>query len=91
MLINCRALQTHPKSSKFWILAASWEFENNGNISTARKIMQQGLRLNAKNYKMWLEYFKLEFLALQKVIIRRQLLKTEDNVLILLISSHLGI
>lgn len=57
----------------FWILAASWEFESNGNVSTSRKLFQQGLRLNTKNAKLWLEYFKMEMLYFEKVRLRKQL------------------
>lgn len=38
-LANCillSAIQLHPRKAPLWIMAASWEFEENANIVAAR-------------------------------------------------------
>jgi hypothetical protein len=42
-----RALQLHPRHVQFWIDAASWEFEVNGNSNAARVLLQRGIRFNS--------------------------------------------
>ncbi len=74
LVVLCRALQLHPKNVMFWILAASWEFESNAHVSTARKIFQQGLRINGNNEKLWIEYFKMELLYTEKIRLRQEYL-----------------
>nr|KAJ3421289.1 U3 snoRNP protein [Polyrhizophydium stewartii] len=73
-----RAIQLHPTKSVFWIMAAAWEFEENSNVTAARVLMQRGLRINPVDKKMWLEYFKLELLWVQKLKERRRILFKED-------------
>ncbi|KAJ3037010.1 U3 snoRNP protein [Rhizophlyctis rosea] len=73
-----RAIQLHPTKPMFWIMAAAWEFEENGNMNSARVLLQRGLRLNPKSEKMWLEYFKLELLFIEKIKERRRILFGDD-------------
>ncbi|KAI9190583.1 U3 small nucleolar RNA-associated protein 6-domain-containing protein [Polychytrium aggregatum] len=74
-----RVIQYHPTKPVFWIMAAAWEYEENSNISSARVLLQRGLRLNPESQKLWLEYFKLELLWLIKIRERRRLLFGEGG------------
>ncbi|KAJ3303548.1 U3 snoRNP protein [Kappamyces sp. JEL0829] len=72
------AIQSHPTKALFWILAAKWEWEDNGSITAARVLLQRGLRLNPQDQKLWLEYFKLELLWIEKLKQRRKVLFDQD-------------
>ncbi|KAJ3292060.1 U3 snoRNP protein [Borealophlyctis nickersoniae] len=69
-----RAIQLHPTKPTFWIMAAAWEFEENGNMNSARILLQRGIRLNTEDKTLWHEYFKLELLFIEKVKERRKIL-----------------
>uniref|UniRef100_M4B5E6 U3 small nucleolar RNA-associated protein 6 n=1 Tax=Hyaloperonospora arabidopsidis (strain Emoy2) TaxID=559515 RepID=M4B5E6_HYAAE len=73
-----RALQSHPRSAQLWIEAASYEFSVNLNVDSARVLMQRAIRLNKHHQKLWLEYFRLELLYVQKLAMRRLVLQLED-------------
>uniref|UniRef100_A0AAV1VBX2 U3 small nucleolar RNA-associated protein 6 n=1 Tax=Peronospora matthiolae TaxID=2874970 RepID=A0AAV1VBX2_9STRA len=73
-----RALQSHPRSAQLWIEAASYEFSVNLNVDSARVLMQRAIRLNKHHQKLWLEYFRLELLYVQKLAMRRHVLQLED-------------
>ncbi|KAJ8331623.1 U3 snoRNP protein [Batrachochytrium dendrobatidis] len=73
-----KAIQLHPTKPIFWILAATWEFEENSDIASARVLMQRALRINPTNQKLWIEYFKLELLWVEKIKERRRILFKED-------------
>lgn len=75
-----RALQSHPRSAQLWIEAASYEFGVNLNVDSARVLMQRAIRLNKHNQKLWLEYFRLELLYVQKLAMRRQVLRLDEEV-----------
>ncbi|OWZ17132.1 U3 small nucleolar RNA-associated protein 6 [Phytophthora megakarya] len=75
-----RALQSHPRSAELWIEAASYEFGENLNVDSARVLMQRAIRLNKHNQKLWLEYFRLELLYVQKLAMRRQVLRLDEEV-----------
>ncbi|ETW05730.1 hypothetical protein H310_03430 [Aphanomyces invadans] len=68
------ALQLHPRNETLWIEAASWEFSTNLNVDSARVLMQRSIRMNPHSKKLWLEYFRLEFLYVQKLRTRREVL-----------------
>jgi len=76
-----RVISLHPTKDIFWIMAASWEFEKNGNALSGRTLLQRGLRINGESKKLWLEYFRLELLYLEKLRERRKILfgKTNEN------------
>ncbi|CAH0480952.1 unnamed protein product [Peronospora belbahrii] len=74
-----RALQSHPRSAELWIEAASYEFGVNLNVDSARVLMQRAIRLNKHNQKLWLEYFRLELLYVQKLAMRRQVLRLDEK------------
>jgi hypothetical protein len=71
-----RALQLHPRHVQFWIDAASWEFEVNGNSSAARILLQRGIRFNSDSQILWKEYFRLEVLYCVKLQQRRRVLSS---------------
>ncbi|KAL3672299.1 hypothetical protein V7S43_002957 [Phytophthora oleae] len=75
-----RALQSHPRSAELWIEAASYEFGVNLNVDSARVLMQRAIRLNKHHQKLWLEYFRLELLYAQKLAMRRQVLRLDEEV-----------
>eukprot|EP00899_Mesostigma_viride_P024656 jgi/Mesvir1/5375/Mv15455-RA.1 len=68
------ALRLHPTVPGLWIYAAAFEFEDNGNTSAARTLMQQGLRMCPGSQLLWHEYFRMELLYVQKVRARREVL-----------------
>ncbi|KAJ4493967.1 U3 snoRNP protein [Lentinula edodes] len=57
--ITARALQLHPNVPSLYILAASHELAHL-SPSTARMLLQRGIRLNSSNVEMWTEYVKME-------------------------------
>ncbi|WIA28100.1 hypothetical protein OEZ86_010682 [Tetradesmus obliquus] len=69
-----RALQVHPTEPGLWVYAAAWEFEANGNPGAARALMQQGLRMCRYSEKMWLDYFDMELMYVEKLVARRRIL-----------------
>jgi hypothetical protein len=75
-----RALQLHPRYVQFWIDAASWEFEVNGNSSAARVLLQRGIRFNPDSQVLWKEYFRLEVLYCVKLQQRRRVLSANSVV-----------
>ncbi|KAJ3436897.1 u3 small nucleolar RNA-associated protein 6 [Anaeramoeba flamelloides] len=75
--IYARALEINARNTHLWIRAASWEFENNLNIRSARRLMQRAIRTNPNDKLLWVEYFRLEILYLQKVVARRKFLGIE--------------
>ncbi|KAE9408552.1 hypothetical protein BT96DRAFT_662460 [Gymnopus androsaceus JB14] len=57
--ITARALQLHPNVPALYILAASHELDHL-SPSTARTLLQRGIRLNSDSVEMWVEYVKME-------------------------------
>jgi U3 small nucleolar RNA-associated protein 6 len=74
-----RALQSHPRSSELWIEAASFEFSENLSVDSARVLMQRAIRINRQDPKLWLEYFRLELLYIQKLSVRREVLRLDGE------------
>ena len=68
------ALQFHTFNPALWVKAAKWEWEANANVHAARILFQRGLRLNPESQLLWLEYFRLELLYLDKMIKRQKIL-----------------
>eukprot|EP00903_Cladosiphon_okamuranus_P011411 g10754.t1 len=77
--IFARALQLHPRNPGLWIKAASWEFFDGGNASSARSLMQRALRINPGAQNLWLQYFRLEFSYVEKLMGRREILGLEEE------------
>ncbi|KAG6920097.1 hypothetical protein DXG01_010165 [Tephrocybe rancida] len=57
--ITARALQLHPNRPALYILAASHELSHQ-SPSSARTLLQRGIRLNAESVELWREYVKME-------------------------------
>lgn len=69
-----KAIQLHPAVPGLWIYASVWEAEHNSNVTAARALMQQGLRMCPKSEILWLEYFRMELIFAEKVKARRLVL-----------------
>lgn len=74
-----RALQSHPRRAEIWIEAASYEFSTNLSVAAARVLMQRAIRINRESPRLWLEYFRLELLYIQKLAVRREILKLDEQ------------
>lgn len=72
--VFARVLQYHPNKPNLWIMAAKWEFEENKNIPNSRTLLQRGLRVNPLSKQLWLEYFRMELLHVEKIHKRRTIL-----------------
>lgn len=72
--VMTRSLQLHPGDARLWILAAACEFQDNLNVVAARALMQRGLRLNYDSRDLWLEYFRMEMIYIEKLKLRRKIL-----------------
>ncbi|KAF5386261.1 hypothetical protein D9615_002379 [Tricholomella constricta] len=57
--ITARALQLHPNRPTLYILAASHELSHQ-SPSSARTLLQRGIRLNEESVELWREYVKME-------------------------------
>ncbi|ORX61554.1 hypothetical protein DM01DRAFT_1404333 [Hesseltinella vesiculosa] len=77
--IFVQALQYHPNHSPLWIMAASWEFEDNANMGAARLLLQRALRMNPQSPELWHEYFRLELLYIEKIKVRRRILGIDEQ------------
>ncbi|KAI8840354.1 U3 small nucleolar RNA-associated protein 6-domain-containing protein [Chytriomyces cf. hyalinus JEL632] len=74
-----RAIQLHPTNPSMYILAAQYEFQDNNNMTSARVLMQRGLRFNKEAKSLWHEYLKLELLWTEKIKERRRILFGEGK------------
>lgn len=52
---------------------------NESSITSSRILLQRGLRINPKAPQLWIEYFKLELLWVEKLRERRKILFKEDS------------
>lgn len=78
--VFARVLQYHPDKPNLWIMAAKWEFEENKNIPNSRTLLQRGLRVNPSAKQLWLEYFRMELLHVEKVKKRSMILGLKEAV-----------
>ena len=60
------ALKYHSYCDGLWVLAAKFEFEHD-NIDSARLSMVSALRMLPTSEKVWLEYFRMELLHVDKL------------------------
>ncbi|KAJ2554007.1 U3 snoRNP protein [Coemansia sp. RSA 1878] len=72
--VFARAISAHPYESQLWIKAAAHELEVNMNGSAARALLQRALRLISDDKELWIEYFRLELLLVEKIKARRRVL-----------------
>jgi hypothetical protein len=61
------AVQYFPKEAGLWIEAADHEYFGEGNVATARVLLQRGLRTNPHSTELWLQTFVLELHFVQKL------------------------
>ncbi|KAG7090891.1 hypothetical protein E1B28_009970 [Marasmius oreades] len=76
--ITARALQFHPNTPALYILAASHEL-NHLSPSTARSLLQRGIRMNPESIEMWKEYVKMELGFIESLRRRWDVLGIHDN------------
>ncbi|OIR56853.1 MAG: U3 snoRNA-associated protein 6, UTP6 [Amphiamblys sp. WSBS2006] len=69
-------LRLFPYNSDVFVLAASWEYDTNGSIESARQILNSGLRTLPASLQLWREFFRLECLLAVQVSKR----KSERNI-----------
>ncbi|KAI9482362.1 U3 snoRNP protein [Coemansia sp. RSA 989] len=72
--VFARAISAHPYEAQLWIKAAAHELEINMNGNAARILLQRALRLIPDNQQVWIEYFRLEMLLVEKIKARRRVL-----------------
>ncbi|GBG28341.1 U3 small nucleolar RNA-associated protein 6 [Hondaea fermentalgiana] len=72
-------LKLHPREVDFWIKAARFHFEANGDTATARSLLQTGLRLNKDRPTLWAEYLRLEALHAYQIRQRRLVLGIDEE------------
>ena len=73
-----QVLSIHPGNSSLWVMAAKFEFESMKNTSSARALLQQGIRANPESKHLWMELFRMELLYVEKMKKRRDLLGLEE-------------
>lgn len=56
----------HPTESWLYVLSANVEMKM-GNMSGARTMMERGIRMNAKEERLWIEWIKLEMGYIQQL------------------------
>ncbi|KAG9242977.1 U3 small nucleolar RNA-associated protein 6-domain-containing protein [Calycina marina] len=69
-----QALRLHPTKEDFWLYAARWSLERDGDMAAARSYMQRGTRFCTRNARLWIEYAKMEMIYLAKIALRRKIL-----------------
>ncbi|KAJ2160594.1 U3 snoRNP protein [Coemansia sp. RSA 552] len=74
-----RAIVAHPYDAQMWVWAAAHELEANANGSAARTLLQRALRLAPHSKMLWIEYFRLELLLVEKVRARRRILGIDGS------------
>ena len=65
------AVQVHPTTLDFWLIAAYAELDMKGNLFSSRNLMLQALRINENVPKFYSEYLKFEVKFLDKLMQRR--------------------
>lgn len=73
------ALKHNPNSVKLWIMSAKNEMEINKNVSAARSIFLRSLKFNSQSPELWIEYFRLEVLHVEKLIKRKMIMEACDK------------
>ena len=76
--ILTRILRLHPMKPELWIYAATYALEEKADMMEARSYMQRGLRFCNKSGRLWLEYGRLEFLYILKIIETERVLGLDE-------------
>lgn len=77
--VLARALQYHPRDVSLWIRAATWHFDDQGDIKAARVMCQRGLRMIDDSVELWCHYLRLELCYIDKLRQRQRLLGIEGD------------
>ena len=56
----------HPTESWLYVMSANGEMKT-GNMTGARTMMERGIRMNAKDERLWVEWMKLEMGYIQQL------------------------
>jgi len=65
-IVLARAIQMHPTESWLYVMSANGEMKM-GNMSGARTMMERGIRMNANDEQLWVEWIKLEMGYIQQL------------------------
>jgi U3 small nucleolar RNA-associated protein 6 len=60
-------------------MAAKFEFEDRKDVNASRSLFQQGLRVNRSSKKLWIEYYRMELMAVDKLRKRSDVLLLEEK------------
>ncbi|KAJ1822778.1 U3 snoRNP protein [Coemansia sp. RSA 2675] len=77
--IYAAAITKHPYEARLWIMAAEHELDASSNGGAARLLLQRALRVNPKDRALWIEYFRLELLLVEKIKARRRVLGIDNT------------
>ncbi|KAF9678172.1 hypothetical protein SADUNF_Sadunf07G0007400 [Salix dunnii] len=77
--VLAQLLRFHPRVPRVWIYAAAWEFDHNLNVSAARALMQNGLRVCPLSEDLWVEYLRMELTYFNKLKVRKAALREKEN------------
>ncbi|KAJ6419928.1 hypothetical protein OIU84_029945 [Salix udensis] len=77
--VLAQLIRFHPKVPGVWIYAAAWEFDHDLNVSAARALMQNGLRVCPHSEDLWVEYLRMELTYLNKLKERKAALGEEKE------------
>ncbi|CAM8906698.1 unnamed protein product [Rhodiola kirilowii] len=80
--VLAQLIRFHPKVPGVWIYAAAWEFDYNLNVSAARALMQNGLRVCPNSEDLWVEYLRMELTYLNKLKARKVALGEDEGSLV---------
>ena len=78
--VFARALQYHPRDVSLWARAATWHFDEQGDIRAARVMCQRGLRMIQESVELWSHYLRLELCYIDKLRQRQKVLGIEGDV-----------
>ncbi|KAJ4703888.1 U3 small nucleolar RNA-associated protein 6-like [Melia azedarach] len=79
--VLAQVIRFHPKVPGVWIYAAAWEFDHNLNVTAARALMQNGLRVCPTSEDLWIEYLRMELTYLNKLKARKVALGEDKGTL----------
>ncbi|KAJ0017649.1 hypothetical protein Pint_09885 [Pistacia integerrima] len=80
--VLAQVIRFHPKVPGVWIYAAAWEFDHNLNVTGARALMQNGLRVCPTSEDLWVEYLRMELTYLNKLKARKVALGEDMGTLV---------
>jgi hypothetical protein len=69
-----------PGELDFWLVGVYSDLELKGNMFSSRNLMMQGLRMNDTDPKFHLEYMRFELKFFEKIMMRREVLKSGAKV-----------